>query len=425
MYTNYLKKVVYMMVVFIMIGIVMLPLGAKATSESETTDISEEIKQIQDTIDNIDIGTTDSALKEENIDDLEPSFSEDFVTEKSRGKVIKIADEKVEYVESMGNSKQTTQYIEVKITTGKYKGKTITVENYIDDTFIYNLTVRENQSVILYLEVDETGNISRAYIGEVVRDQYVYALGLLFIAIIVAIGGKKGLKTLGTLAFTIVCIVNVFLPLTLKGYDAILLSLGICFVVTIVTILVVSGINIKSYAAILGTMGGVACAGVLAFVVGHLAALTGMGDSEAQMLAMIPQKINFDFEGLLFAGIILGALGAVMDVCMSIASSMTEIKEADPSMGNWKLFKSAMNVGKDMMGTMSNTLILAYTGSSMYTMLLFMAYDISFADIINQDFVASEVVRALAGSIGLILAIPVTAACFVLLTKKRGEKDGN
>lgn len=432
----YMKKINKSLISGLLVFLVVFGFLQSVYATAESGDIAEDLKKIQEKIDKIDLESSSGNVSPEGIqtqavpdstetNSEEPAFSEDFITEHARGKIVKILDEKVEYIESMGNSKRVTQYIDVLITTGPHKNEHMTVENYIDDTFIYNLKVRIGQKVILYLEKDAAGTIQRGYIGEVVRDYYIYILSAIFIALLVIIGGKKGVKTLLTLGFTILCITHVFLPLTLKGYDATLLSLGICFVVTIVTILIVSGINTKSYAAILGTMGGVACAGILSLIFGKLAALTGMGDSEAQMLAMIPGKIKFNFEGLLFSGIILGALGAVMDVCMSIASSMTEIKEADPSMNHWNLFKSAMNVGKDMMGTMSNTLILAYTGSSMYTMLLFMAYNISIIDILNQDFVASEIVRALAGSIGLILAIPVTAGCFITLLKWKGKKKND
>jgi len=150
-------------------------------------------------------------------------------------------------------------------------------------------------------------------------------------------------------------------------------------------------------------------AGGIAFFVGSLASLTGLGDEEAQMLMYIPQQVNFDFKGILFAGIIIGALGAVMDVGMSIASSMREVEAAKPEITTKDLIRSGMNVGRDIMGTMSNTLILAYTGGSLQLMLLFMAHDFSLTEVINWDMIASEVVRALAGSIGLIFTIPLTA----------------
>lgn len=342
----------------------------------------------------------------------------DYEIESTRGTIVEIVDEKVEVFEALGDSKMTTQYIKVLITAGPRKGESVIVENIIDETYLYNIYVSKGQDIIIDIEVDLKGNVQKGYVIEIVRDKYLYYLIGFFVLVLVGIGGKKGFKTLLTLIFTIFCILKIFLPRALAGEDPIFLSIAIATIVTIATIFIVSGFNKKSVAAILGTVGGVLISGCIALVMGHVGHLTGLGNDEAQMLLVIPQATKFNFEGLLFSGIILGALGAVMDVCMSISSSMTEIQEANPELTCTKLFKSAMNVGKDMMGTMSNTLILAYTGSSMYMLLLFLAHKIPIVDILNKDFISSEIVRALAGSIGLILAIPVTALAFIVLTKR-------
>ena len=144
---------------------------------------------------------------------------------------------------------------------------------------------------------------------------------------------------------------------------------------------------------------------------------------EAMMLAYIPQEVNFDFRSLLFSGIILGSLGAVMDVGMSISSAIEEIYNANSNITRKDLFTSGMNVGKDIMGTMTNTLILAYTGSSIPILLLFMAYETSMIKILNLDIIATEVIRSLAGSIGLVLTIPLTAFIASVLIKKDNKRD--
>ncbi len=151
----------------------------------------------------------------------------------------------------------------------------------------------------------------------------------------------------------------------------------ISIAITIVTIFVIGGINSKSIAAIIGTSSGVLIAGIIAYIVGSQVRLTGLSAEEATMLMYIPQGIDFDFRSLLFSGIILGALGAIMDVGMSISSSIEEIHNANQSLTTKELFNAGMNVGKDIMGTMTNTLILAYTGSSIPLLLLFMAYETS------------------------------------------------
>jgi uncharacterized membrane protein len=178
--------------------------------------------------------------------------------------------------------------------------------------------------------------------------------------------------------------------------------------ITIITLLIISGINRKTFSTIIGTSSGILIGGVLALIFGNLSNLTGLSSEEARMLPFIPQNISFDFRGILFSGIILASLGAVMDVSMSISSSMFEIAKADPTIKKNDLISAGMNVGRDIIGTMSNTLILVYIGSSVPLILLFLAYNINFIEIINKDIIASEIIRALSGSIGLILAIPIT-----------------
>jgi len=178
---------------------------------------------------------------------------------------------------------------------------------------------------------------------------------------------------------------------------------------TIFTMFLVGGVNRKSIAAIVGTLGGVSVAGVLAIVVGGATHASGLSGQEAQMLMFIPQGITFDFRALLMASIIIGALGAVMDTGMTISSAMAEIRRTAPTLSRRALFWSGMNVGRDVMGTMANTLILAYTGGSLALLLLVTAYEVEFIRLINMDPIASEVLRALAGSVGLVAAIPITA----------------
>ncbi|MEL7567043.1 MAG: YibE/F family protein [Dehalobacterium sp.] len=310
-------------------------------------------------------------------------------------------------------------FVNVRITEGIHRGEELTVEHHIDDQMAYNIIVREKDEVLLFIEEDETGEILSAYIYEIARDKYLYYLVFGFGALLLILGGMKGLKAIVTLVLTVFAVIKVLLPLVLEGYNPLFVSVIICTGISVVTFLIVNGFGRKTFAAIIGTTGGVMVAGLIAFYIGNLARLTGLGNEEAQMLLFIPQETDFNFQGLLFAGIIIGALGAVMDVGMSIASAMHEIEMKKPNIKPGELIKAGMNVGRDVMGTMSNTLILAYTGGSIHLMLLMLAYDIPFRDIINQDMMASEILRALAGSIGLIITIPLTAVVSGLMSKKK------
>lgn len=309
------------------------------------------------------------------------------------------------------------QYVELEVLTGKYKGETFNIENVISGHPVYDIPVKPGDKVLVLVEEYEDGSLE-VNIADYIRDSYIYILGGIFALILLLIGKSKGLKTIITLIFTMFMVFKVLLPLMLRGFNPVAITILISVAIIVLTILLISGLTKKSIAAICGTVCGVLIAGFLAFVIGTKVKLTGLTSEEAVMLLYIPQNIKFNFKDLLFSGILLGALGAVMDVCMSIASSIEEVNRANPDLSKKELFLSGMNVGKDIMGTMSNTLILAYTGSTVPLLLLFMAYETSLLRIINLDIIATEVVRSLAGSIGLILSIPITAVIAAVLIKR-------
>ncbi|OPJ57079.1 YibE/F family protein [Alkalithermobacter paradoxus] len=309
----------------------------------------------------------------------------------------------------------TVQNVRLKILSGKYKGQYFDVKNNLTGNPAYDIEVDEGDKVIIGVNEKKDGSLD-IYITEYTRDTYIYYLIILFSALLIIIGKYKGLKTIVTLIITIISIYKILLPLMLKGYNPIFITIITSFVIVITTITIITGLSKKSASAILGTLLGVIIAGTIAYLVGTKIKLTGLSSEEISMLAYV--GVEFDFRGLLFSGILLGALGATMDVSMSIASSIEEIHNVNQRLKKRELFLCGMNVGKDIMGTMSNTLILAYTGSSIPLLILFMAYDTPFIKILNLDIVATEIVRALSGSIGLILAAPITALASALLAKK-------
>lgn len=252
------------------------------------------------------------------------------------------------------------------------------------------------------------GGISQLAIEPIIKDKIslLYLL-ILFLAGLTIIGGRKGVKTILTLIFTILIISQLLLPMILHGYNPIAVSIGVASLVIIITLLIISGFNKKTFSAIIGTTGGVIIAGFLALLIGYMANLSGLGNEESIHLILFTRDI--DFKGLLFAGIIIGSMGAVMDVGMSISSAMHEISIANPSITTEKLITAGMNIGRDIMGTMANTLILAYVGASMNLMLFLTAYEPSLVQILVKDNITAEIVRSLAGSIGLIFTIPLTA----------------
>ncbi|OEF98177.1 YibE/F family protein [Desulfuribacillus alkaliarsenatis] len=331
-----------------------------------------------------------------------------------KGKVIAITEEIKG--QDFGGMRADIQIFEVEILTGEHKGTIIESENTMFGNPAYDLWVSEGDRVLLVLETGPDGNI-QAYLMDFSRDSYLYAIIALFIILLLIVGRFQGVKAVITLGLTVFIIGMFMLPLLFQGHSPVLLALVTGFLVSTITFVIIGGFSRKSLAAILGTIGGLAAAGILSILMTNLMNLNGLSSDEAQMLMYIPQAVEFDFRGLLLAGILIGALGAVMDVSMSIASAMEEIYKKSKQLSFKELYESGMNVGKDIMGTMSNTLILAYTGTSIPLLLVLMAYEQPFMKLINMDFFATEILRALSGSIGLVLAIPITALIAGILLK--------
>lgn len=299
------------------------------------------------------------------------------------------------------------QQVVVELTSGPFRGQVITIYNtFFAGDPVYDFMLEKGQEVIV-VTIGEEGSFEQAYVQDLARDRGVFYLAAIFILGLLVIGRLKGLKTIITLAVTIILIFWVLLPLLLAGFNPILLAIFIASIAITFTLLLIGGLNRKSLVAIIGTITGVIIAGLMAYWAGSLARLTGFGSHEAQMLYFMDQTI--DFRGLLFAGIIIGSLGAITDIGMSIASAAAEIKRACPSISTRELVNGALNVGQDTMGTMATTLILAYVGAAIPMLLLVMGYEIDWLKIINMDMIATEFVRGIAGSIGLIAAVPVTA----------------
>ncbi|WP_347489092.1 YibE/F family protein [Desulfoscipio sp. XC116] len=348
-----------------------------------------------------------------------PAFSQQTGTEAPehyyvRAKVVGIKD----HGEAKSPDKMTgvekEQRVAVEITGGRHTGQELIVPHILMDHPGYDINVTPGTEVILYVEPNGDA-IGNAYIADYARDKKLLYLAALFVLLLAVIGGRKGIKSIISLAITGCAIFFVLLPLIFKGYDPITTTVLVSAAVTTIILIILGGISAKTISAVIGTTGGVIVAGLLAFIVGTAAHLTGFSDEEMQMLLYIPQQVNFDYKGILFAGMIIGALGAVMDVGMSIASAVEEIKRANPLLRSGSLIRAGMNVGRDIMGTMADTLILAYAGSAMPLMLVFMAYDMPVIKMMNLDLIATEIVRALAGSVGLILAVPITSITAGLL----------
>jgi uncharacterized membrane protein len=306
------------------------------------------------------------------------------------------------------------QQVTLRILSGQLKGKTVSLDHIAAGGMTgAKMVLAPGDEVLLYVEANPTRAESPdgsplVHIDDYARSTPLLWLAVIYCLIICALGGKKGIKALLSLALTILIIFFVLFQLTLWGYNPLLVSIGIAGVISLLVFRIIGGRTAKALSAAVGTLIGVAIAGVLATVAGKIVHLTGLSSEESKML-LYSLNMKIDFQGLLFGGILIGALGAVMDVGMSIASAIDEVRKVHPEANFSSLFSAGMNVGRDIMGTMSNTLILAYTGSALPLLLLFIAGGFPLAKVIHMELIAEEVVRALAGSIGLVLCIPATA----------------
>ncbi len=334
------------------------------------------------------------------------------------GRIIEAGDA-IEVV--TGTVTEKVQEVTVEITEGDYIGDEFTT-NYVlsydieGKILAYELDVGNKVAVQIIESAD--GSISVTVL-DVVRADYIGVMFAIFLLSVIIIGGIRGVKAIIGLLYTIVLIYFVMIKGIFNGQDAITNSIITTILVIVGTFIIIgNGVNKKILTAAIGTVGGVLSAGFMALIFNNLAKLTGAGEDAIQ-LSINMTSINFNFRELLFAGILVSALGACMDVGMSIASSLDEIKMKNPDITWQELLKSGMNIGRDVIGTMTNTLILAYVGGSLTLILLFMASNMDIYEILNKETIAEQVISAVAGSMGVVYTVPITSLVYSVLNRDK------
>ncbi len=307
------------------------------------------------------------------------------------------------------------QLVTVEFLDGPWQGEQRTLQNQLTGNPAYDIKVSEGDRVLVGQHGDQL------YIMDFVRDTALKWMLVVFLVGLLIVGGLRGAKVLISLSLTGLAIYYILIPSLLRGYNPVAVTVLISAAVVSITVWLVLGRGAKSLAAAGGTVVGVAAAASVAHIFARLAHLMGLHSQEAQML-LFTADLEVDFRGLLLAGMILGALGAIMDVCVSIASSVQEVTRADPEMSFRSLFASGMNVGKDVLGTMTNTLVLAYVGTALPLLLLLGIHHMQRAKLFNLDVIATEVVRALSGSIGMVLCVPATAVLAAFMASRGSDR---
>ncbi len=267
--------------------------------------------------------------------------------------------------------------------------------------------------------------------GTLVATVYNYDRGLalwgligVFLVLLCAVGGKSGTLSAAGLAFTFACIFFLFLPLVYIGASPFWSAALVVVLVTVVGMYLIGGWSVKTLTSVVGTILGVLIAGGVASLFGQLGHISGLNVSEIETLAFIGQNSKLDVSGLLFAGILISSLGAIMDISMSVTSHICEMAAANPRLSWRALFSSGMTVGRDMMGTMSHTLILAFAGGALNTLVIIYAYAMPYLEYWNEYTIGIEILRGLSGSVGIIASVPIVSLLTALLTSRSSRRSG-
>ncbi len=330
---------------------------------------------------------------------------------------------KYEDAENLNQGESTTkQLVTVKVLTGNFKGTKRLIENMLTGNPAYDINLTKGNKVVLHVEPNSdtitTPEDVDFFIADLKRDNQIFVFTGIFFILLLLIGKKKGLTSIISIISTIALIFFMLLPMILNGFCPIASAVLTGIISTVITIYLVGGLNSKSSSAIIGTSISLIFAGALSMLAIYFAHLTGFAGEENMFL--YTARPDLSFTGILSASMIISALGALMDTAVSIASTVNEIFETDKSLSVKQLFKSGMNVGRDIIGTMSNTLILVYLGSSLTLVLL--SSNIDMNKFFNLNQVATEILSALTGSIAILFCVPITAIIAAYLIKKQQDK---
>lgn len=306
---------------------------------------------------------------------------------------------------------------------GEYKSKQISHIGINDFEVISSALYSPGDKVLVVANPDADGNVN-FYITDFVRTDKILFLFLLFIFVTVVVGKTKGLRSLASLFITFLVIISFIIPQIIKGSNPVLITMVGSFVILLAIIYITEGLKPKSHLAVISILFSLLITVILSYLFVNLAKLTGLISEDVFFLVNIGEA-DINFKGLLLAGIIIGALGVLDDVVISQISTVEELTKANQYLSPKEIYKRAYSVGVSHISSMTNTLFLAYAGASMSLLIIFISGQSAFnswIQIINNEQIATEIVRALAGSIGLILSVPISTYFAVIWFNKLSKK---
>ena len=331
-----------------------------------------------------------------------------------KAKVVKILRDNLEE----NGTRVGEQKVRVRMLTGVRKGEELDITS--SSGYLFGAACKPGMKVIVMQSVAGDSTVASVYTQD--REGVIYIFALIYLLVLCLIGGKQGIKGCLGLVFTFFCVIFVYLPLVYLKYSPFWTAVFVCFITTLVTMYLIGGPTRKTCAATLGTLVGVILAGVSAWCFSKASGISGYNVSDIETLMTLWNTNRIQVGGLLFSGLLISCLGAVMDVAMSISSAIDEIYRQNLSLSRKELFKAGLRVGRDMMGTDSNTLILAFAGSSVSTLLLDYSYNLPYQQIINSNNIGIAIMQGLAGSFGIVLSVPFTVLiCTILFHKNKAK----
>lgn len=308
------------------------------------------------------------------------------------------------------------QKVTAVVTGGAHRGKTCELDN--PNSYHIGAYGGAGTKVVALVRLTEDGNLVGTVYNHDRTPMVLLLLGLFAVATVL-VGGKKGIATLYALTFTFLCVICLYIPLLYVGCNGILAAVLTSVTILTASIYILNGWSVKTFCAMIGTTLGVALSGVLAMVIGRSFHLSGYNMDEVEALVFIANSSQLKIGDILYAGVLISSLGAVMDVSVSIVAAMDEVRQHAQNLSRKELFASGMRVGKDMIGTMSNTLILAYTGSATGIMMNAYANDMAYLRLMSYNPVIIEILCGLCGTIGVILTVPLQAFITALFFGKK------
>ncbi len=305
---------------------------------------------------------------------------------------------------------EKTIYFEAKILSGNKKGEIVEAAQQINDIYSGNHEEVKAKDKILLMGVDYFENADYL-MTEFVRSDSITIFCIIFMLFLLIFGHKKGINTIISLVFTCLAIFLVFIPAVLSGRNIYLWSIITCLFIIVMTLLLINNLSKKTLCAMMSCIVGVTITALLTVIMTKIMHLTGLVDEQSYYIQLMDTENPFDLKAIIFGGIIIGAVGAIMDVAVELSASLLEVyeKARDTDKTVKSLWSSGVNIGRDMMGTMSNTLVMAYIGNSLSTILLLLSYSGSLIELFNREMIIVELLQILVGSFGLLLTIPFTS----------------